>query len=134
MVDEKDFAVTGVIDWEGACTAPWELIAFPDFLTAMPVSFDLPQKYDRDGQPFDEELRETWRERGEYIEMVKSAELKDSLLSACLSSDRNQAIAYSYGAYTSVGKLGVYDRVMIELEMQGVRHCAGLTTNHSTKG
>ncbi|KAJ5470421.1 hypothetical protein N7530_007778 [Penicillium desertorum] len=115
MVDEETFDVTGIIDWEGACTVPYELVAFPDFLTAMPVSFDLPQKYDRDGQPFDEELRETWRERGEYIEMVKLVELQDSVLSACLSCKRNQAIAYSYGAYTSVGKLGFYDRVMIEL-------------------
>ncbi|KXG46864.1 Aminoglycoside phosphotransferase [Penicillium griseofulvum] len=112
MVDDKNFDVTGIIDWGGACTAPIELLAFPEFLTAMPISFDLPQKYDQDGQPFDEELRELWRERGEYIEMVKSAELSDSLLSKCLGSKRAQAIAYSYGAYTCVGKLGFYDRVM----------------------
>lgn len=118
MVDENSFDVTGIIDWEGACTVPYELVSFPDFLTAMPVSFDLPQKYNQDGQPFDKELREKWRERGEYIEMVKLAELQDSLLSACLSSKRNQAIAYSYGAYTSVGKLGFYDRVITELETE----------------
>ncbi|KAJ5158617.1 uncharacterized protein N7500_008268 [Penicillium coprophilum] len=87
MVDENSFNVTGIIDWEGACTVPWELIAFPDFLTAMP-----------------------------YIELVKSVELEDSLLSACLSSKRSQAIAYSYGAYTCVGKLGTYDRIIEELE------------------
>lgn len=49
-----------------------------------------------DGQPFNEEEREKWRERGEYIEMVRLAELKDSLLSACLSSKRSQTIAYVY--------------------------------------
>jgi hypothetical protein len=119
MVDENSFDVTGIIDWEGACTVPCELIAFPDFLTTMPASFDLPQKYDQDGQPFDEELREMWRERGEYIEMVRLAERgEDTLLSDCLSSERSQAIAYSYGAYSSVGKLGFYDRVMKELEME----------------
>ncbi|KAJ5145900.1 uncharacterized protein N7515_000464 [Penicillium bovifimosum] len=121
MVGENTFDVTGIIDWDGACTVPWELIAFPDFLTAQPVSFDLPQKYDRDGQPFDEELRETWRERGEYIEMVKlaeSEESQDSLLSSCLSSKRSQAIAYCYGAYSCVGKLGFYDRVIKELESE----------------
>jgi hypothetical protein len=116
MVDENSFDVTGVIDWEGACTVPWELIAFPDFLAAMPVSFDLPENYSQDGQPLDEEVRETWRERGEYIEMVKSVEVQDSLLSACLSSKRSQAISYLYGAYTCVGKLGTYDRVIEELE------------------
>lgn len=116
MVDEKSFDVTGIIDWEGACTVPWELIAFPDFLKAMPVSFDLPQNYGQDGQALDEEVRETWCEREEYIEMVKSAELQDSLLSACLSSKRSQSIAYSYGAYTRFGKLGAYDRVIEEIE------------------
>ncbi|KXG54388.1 uncharacterized protein PGRI_075320 [Penicillium griseofulvum] len=86
MVDDS-FCVTGIIDWEGACTVPCELLAFPDFLTAMPVSFDLPQRYDQDGQPLDEELRERWRERGEYVEMVKSNEHKDSMLSDCLGYD-----------------------------------------------
>ncbi|KAJ6076111.1 hypothetical protein N7499_008092 [Penicillium canescens] len=99
-----------------ACTVPWGLIAFPEFLTAIPVSFDFPQKYDQDGQPFGQELREKWRERREYIEMVRLAELKDSLLSACLSSKRNQNIAYVYGSYTNFGKLGFYDRVVKELE------------------
>ena len=118
MVDEESFNVTGIIDWEGACTVPWELIAFPDFLTAMPVSFDLPENYSQDGQgqPLDEEVQETWREREAYIEMVKSVERQDSLLSACLSSKRSQAIAYSYGAYTCVGKLGAYDRVIEDLQ------------------
>lgn len=93
-------------------------MAFPDFLTAMPVSFDLPQKYDRHGQPLDGEIQEVWSERGDYIEMVRSIEHTDSLLSTCLSSKRIQVIAYSYGAYASVGKFGFYDRVMKELHMQ----------------
>jgi hypothetical protein len=116
MVDEGNFNVTGIIDWEGACTVPWELIAFPEFLQTMPASFDLPHKYDREGQPLDEEVRHTWREKREYIEMVKSVEREDKMLSICLSSDRSQALAYAYGAYTSIGKLGFYDRVVEQLE------------------
>ncbi|KAJ0161031.1 hypothetical protein CTA2_6906 [Colletotrichum tanaceti] len=119
MVDEASFDVTGVIDWEGACTVPWELVAFPEFLQAMPASFDLPQHYGRDGQPLDQDTRERWRERREYVEMVKSAERDgggDDLLSAHLGSDRSQALAYSYGAFTSTGKLGFYDRVVEEME------------------
>ncbi|KAJ5691108.1 hypothetical protein N7488_011843 [Penicillium malachiteum] len=107
MVDENSFDGTGIIDWEAACTVPWELIAFPAFLSAMPASFDLPDKYDRNGYPLDEDLRETWREREGYIEMVKSAELQDHLLSDCLGSKRSQAINYAYGAYTRIGKNGV---------------------------
>jgi hypothetical protein len=118
MVDEKSFNVTGIIDWEGACTVPWELVAFPEFLQAMPASFDLPQKYDGDGQPLDPEIMETWRERGEYVEMVKSVEVDDTLLSTCLGSNRSQTLAYTYGAYTSIGKLGFYDKVVEELERE----------------
>ena len=123
MVDENTFDVTGIIDWEGACTVPIEFLTFPDFLTAMPMSFDLPGKYDQDGLPFDEGVREVWREREEYIEMVKSAELSDSLLSTCLlstclSSKRAQALAYSYGAYSFIGKLGLYDQVVVFLESE----------------
>ncbi|GAB1311856.1 hypothetical protein MFIFM68171_02066 [Madurella fahalii] len=118
MVDENSFHVTGIIDWEGACTVPWELVAFPEFLQAMPASFDLPQKYDRDGQPFDEEVRQTWRERRECIEMVKSAEFEDKMLSTYLSSNRSQALAYVYGAFTSIGKLGFYDRVIEDVQRE----------------
>ena len=118
MVDESNFDVTGIIDWEGACTVPWELIAFPEFLQTMPASFDLPHKYDQEGQPLDEEVRQTWRERQEYIEMVESVEGEDKMLSTCLGSGRIQALAYAYGAYTSIGKLGFYDGVVEQLESE----------------
>lgn len=118
MVDETSFDVTGIIDWEGACTVPWELIAFPEFLQVIPVSFDLPEKYDRVRQPHDQEVRQRWRERQEYIELVRSAEPEDHLLSTCLSSERSQALAYACGAFTSIGKLGFYDRVIEEVETE----------------
>ncbi|KAL2755378.1 hypothetical protein ACRALDRAFT_211377 [Sodiomyces alcalophilus JCM 7366] len=86
MVDERHFDVTGIIDWEGACTVPWELVAFPDFLQAMPPSFDLPENYDEHGQPIDDDLKETWTWREEYTYMVRSAELKGRMLSSCLAS------------------------------------------------
>jgi hypothetical protein len=67
IVDENRSNITGIVDWEGACTVPWELIAFPEFLQAMPAPFDLPQKYDRDGQPLDEELSQMWHERRDIM-------------------------------------------------------------------
>lgn len=115
MLDEETFEVTGIVDWEAACTVPWELVAFPEFLVAMPPSFDFPDKYDEAGQPIDEDERETWRGRREYVEMVKAAEDENDLPS-CLSSSRCQTLAYGYGAYTSIGKLGFYDRVIKEVE------------------
>ncbi|KAK1691620.1 kinase-like domain-containing protein [Colletotrichum godetiae] len=115
LVDEASFNVTGVIDWEGACTVPWVLVAYPEFLQVMPRSFDLPQHYDEDGQPLKESVRERWSEQRDYVDMVKSVEREDNLLSACLSSNLNQALAYSYGAFTT-GKLGFYDRVVAQLK------------------
>ena len=121
LVDEDSFTVTGIIDWEGACTLPWELISFPECLSVMPVCFDLPEKYGQDGLPVDDDQKERWRERGEYVDMVRSVEyacaMGDHLLSACLGSKRMQTIAYSYWAYTDVGKMGFYDRVIKEIEM-----------------
>ena len=116
MVDEATFKVTGIIDWEGACTVPWELIGFPEFLISMPRAFDFPHKYDQDGQPFDEETKQEWRERKEYVEMVRLAEKDDHLLSTHLGSEKSQALAYCYGAFTSIGKLGFYNKVIEEIE------------------
>lgn len=86
MIDEESGAVTGIIDWEGACTVPWELVAFPECLEAMPRSFDLPEHYDLDGEPVDEERKERMRERSEYVEIVKAAEGEDKMISWCLDS------------------------------------------------
>ncbi|KAF6831962.1 hypothetical protein CPLU01_06479 [Colletotrichum plurivorum] len=117
MVDEASFEVTGVIDWEGAWTAPWGLVGYPGFLECMPPSFDLPQHYDEDGQPLEEDVKETWRERREYLEMVREAEGDgDALLSTALGSSLNQALAYTFGAFFSIGKLGFHDRVAAELK------------------
>lgn len=112
LVDETNFDVTGIIDWEGACAVPWELVAFPEFIQTLPASFDLPENYDQNGEPLDEDTKDVWRERRDYVDMVKSFETEDCLLSDCLGSARCQALAYSYGAYTSVGKLGFYDQVI----------------------
>ncbi|KAK0368383.1 hypothetical protein CLIM01_14259 [Colletotrichum limetticola] len=115
MVDEASFNVTGIIDWEGACTVPWGLVTYPEFIQVMPRAFDLPQHYDQDGYPLKESVREKWCEQRDYVEMVKSAEGEDNLLSTSLSNNLNQALAYSYGAFTT-GKLGFYDRVVTELK------------------
>lgn len=33
---DENFSVTGIIDCEGACTVPWELVAFPNFFRPCP--------------------------------------------------------------------------------------------------
>ncbi|KAI0880715.1 kinase-like domain-containing protein [Annulohypoxylon maeteangense] len=118
IVVDKDFEVLGIIDWEGAHTLPLELITFPEFLNAMPTSFDLPENYDEDGQPVDEEGKERWKSRNNYAEMVKLAEDEDNVLSTCLSNEKGLALAYSLTSYQN-GKLGFYDKVTDELDMAG---------------
>lgn len=115
IIVKENFEVLGIIDWEGACTVPLELITFPRFLNAMPVSFDSPGNYDEDKQPLDEEEKQRWKDREEYVQMVKLAENKDSVLSKCLSNEKGLALAYCMTTYEA-GKLGFYDKVLAELE------------------
>lgn len=119
---DAEFGVVGVIDWEGAHTVPWECVAFPGFLECMPPSFDMPTKYDDDGQPLDEETRALWGERRQYVQLVRAEERDaaaeegweepDDLLSSTLGDDNAQALAYAIKVYEDVGKLGFYDRVI----------------------
>ncbi|KAF7541418.1 hypothetical protein G7054_g590 [Neopestalotiopsis clavispora] len=102
IVDETSFNVTGIIDWEGACTAPWGLVAYPQFLAVMPRSFDLPEHYDQNGQPLEEDTRERWSERRDYVQMVKLVEGEDSLLSECLSD----GVVALYQIESSVAQYG----------------------------
>lgn len=119
---DAEFGVAGVIDWEGAHAVPWECVAFPGFLECMPPAFDMPTKYDDDGQPLDEETRALWGERRQYVQLVRAAERDaaaeegvegtDDLLSSTLGDDNAQALAYAIKVYEDVGKLGFYDRVI----------------------
>ncbi|KAI1289114.1 kinase-like domain-containing protein [Xylaria venustula] len=112
IVDES-FQVLGIIDWEGACALPLQLVTFPGFLNVMPISFDSPDNYYADGQPVDGQQRQRWKDREDYVQMVESVEHKDHLLSRCLTDKKSLALAYSMMAYKS-GKLGFYDTVIDE--------------------
>ncbi|KAI8627707.1 hypothetical protein F5Y19DRAFT_440943 [Xylariaceae sp. FL1651] len=105
IVVDDTFKVLGIIDWGGLCTLPLELVTFPDFLDAMPAQFDLPDKYDEDGQPKDDEQRERWSDREKYVQIVKPLESGDNVLSRYLVQAKNLALAYSMKAFKR-GKLG----------------------------
>lgn len=55
------------IDWEGACTIPWELVEFPLFLETLRFPMDASWNYDENRQPLNEVTRRRWQERKEYI-------------------------------------------------------------------
>ena len=117
MVDEK-FNVLSFIDWQGACTVPWEVVEFPLFLTAIPRAMDASWNYDELGQPKDEDTRLIWRERAEYVEMVRSAEATlqpDAWLSTTLADAQSQSLATSMRVYKT-GKLGLYNQILIPFQ------------------
>ncbi|KAJ2975187.1 hypothetical protein NUW58_g8429 [Xylaria curta] len=111
IIVDEDFQVLGIIDWEGACTLPLQLVTFPGFLNAMPASFDSPDNYREGGQPVDDQQRQRWKEQNDYVQMVESAEHQDHVLSRCLRDEKSLALAYSMTAYKN-GKLGFYDTVI----------------------
>ncbi|KAK8859544.1 protein kinase-like protein [Apiospora arundinis] len=116
MIVNEDFELAAVIDWESASTYPLELVEFPSFLKVMPVQFGSSGDYDKDGLPLDEEEKQKWKERQDYLQMVKSFEDKDHVLSTCLGNEKSLALAYCMMAYSN-GKLGFYDRVVNELKI-----------------
>lgn len=116
IVDQR-YNILGVIDWEGACTLPWELVDFPLFLETVPVPMDAPWNYDENGQPLDKGTMLRWQERREYVWMVaraETAELADSKLSETLADEKSQNLAYALRAYLNPGKLGFYMEVLGE--------------------
>ncbi|KAH8196701.1 hypothetical protein TruAng_009130 [Truncatella angustata] len=113
MVVNEYFEVIAIIDWEGACTLPWELVSFPAFLNVVPIHFGSPESYKEDGLPADEEERHRCYERQDYVQMVQALEQKDDLLSKCLVNEKYLAFAYSITSYQN-GKLGFYNNIFKE--------------------
>ncbi|KAG8406703.1 hypothetical protein J3458_021039 [Metarhizium acridum] len=113
MIVNESFEVMALIDWEGACTLPQELIGFPGFLDTMPVQFGSSESYDADGMPIDKEERQRRTYQQAYVQMVREIECNDDILSTCLSNKKGLALAYSIMAYRN-GKLGFYNKVLHE--------------------
>ncbi|KAI1182632.1 kinase-like domain-containing protein [Nemania serpens] len=111
IVVDKDYKVLGIIDWEGACTLPWELVEYPLFLDTLPRVFNTPDEYDARGEPLAADTRQCWYNRKEYLEMVRLAESFDQRLSDSLADSKGQGLAYAI-RFFNPGKLGFYNRVL----------------------
>lgn len=119
IVVDDEYNLLSIIDWEGACTLPWELISFPEFLSAVPASMDVPSYYDADGQPNDAETRELWRDRARYFDLVAEAEAAagmDSKLSSTLGNDKLQHLGYAIREFPE-GKMGFYHKVVLPFKL-----------------
>ena len=114
IVVDDDYSVLGVIDWEHACSVPWERIHFPWTLTVLPAPM-VPDSYDEDGRPIDPSTRTTLGEQKGYISTVQETEQTKGLspeLSTTLANQASQDLAYAMKLYTEDGVCGQYTNIL----------------------
>jgi hypothetical protein len=63
IADEATYKILGVIDWEGAYSAPVEFLELPLLLQTVPKAMDPPSNYGEDGLPTDEDSRRRLEDR-----------------------------------------------------------------------
>ncbi|KAK7420723.1 hypothetical protein QQZ08_010258 [Neonectria magnoliae] len=115
IIIDSDYNVLSIIDWENACTVPWEVVQFPMFLASTPPPMDAPWNYDDAGEPTNQEIRERWQEQKEYLQSVMEAEERrklDHMLSSTLADRDVQNLAGAIKLYLDPGKIGYYCKVL----------------------
>lgn len=115
IVVDDDYNVLGVIDWEHACSVPWECVYFPVTLSVVPASMDAPKNYDERGIARDADTRSLIDERTGYITKVQEMERSKGLsswLSATLADQGSQDLAYGMKLYIEDGKFGFYTKLL----------------------
>ncbi|KAF2466622.1 uncharacterized protein BDR25DRAFT_327975 [Lindgomyces ingoldianus] len=117
VIVDNDYRILGIIDWEGACTVPWELIELPLFLSTVPRPMDAAWNYDANGEPKQAETKQRWHDRAWYVSLVEEAEnlhgsVMDCQLSKILRDEKLQHLAFSLRQYQE-GKLGFYSSILL---------------------
>lgn len=75
IVMNGDYQIIGVIDWEMAFAAPWEIAGdFPLTLSTIPPAMDVPWNYDELGNPKDPSLAKALADQKGYIANIRDAE------------------------------------------------------------
>lgn len=111
---DHSYNILGVIDWENACTVPWELVGFPPFIAMLPYPMDAPWNYNENGEPIDADTRQGLKEQKEYAQRVgrfERKELMDDKLSPILKDQDRQGLAYAMSAWPG-GKMGFYHAIL----------------------
>lgn len=132
IVVDDDYNVLGVIDWEHACSMPWECIHFPWTMSVVPAPM-VPNNYDENGIPVDFRTRTKLEEQKGYINTVQETERVKGLspeLSTTLANQASQDLAYAMKLYTEDGVCGQYANVLDVhqkkwVEEKGLGNCAG---------
>lgn len=102
MVVDDDYNVLGVIDWEHACSVPWEIIQYPFTFQFTPSSMRPSWFYDQS---------KIVAERKQYFDMVRQAEEHRGwppILSTVLGDQAGQDLAMTMKLYVDDGTKGFY--------------------------
>ena len=83
IIVDDNWKVLGVIDWEYAQSAPWEIVEFPLTLGVCPRLIDAPWNYDENGVAKDDDTRAMINDRADYLVMVKEYEGSKGLALHC---------------------------------------------------
>lgn len=114
VVVDDDYKILGVIDWEFAHSGPWEMVHFPKCFMPAPAPMALSAWYNEDGMPVDNDLKESFKEMKEYVDVVRWVEQAKGLsptLSAVLGDRAGQDLAFALHLYVD-GKHGKYSKVL----------------------
>ncbi|KAK1242846.1 hypothetical protein MKX08_005658 [Trichoderma sp. CBMAI-0020] len=116
IVVDDNYNILGVIDWEMAFAAPWEIFGdFPSTLSTVSPAIDAPWNYNEDGSPRCTDLIEQFADQKEYLEAVRQEENNNPAnihhLSEALGDSRRQQLATAMRMYQD-GKIGTYSNLI----------------------
>ena len=120
VIVNDGYQIIGVIDWEMAFAAPWEIAGdLPLTLSIIPPAMDAPWNYDEAGNPKDPSLAKMFANQEDYIANIRNAEdtrgitesprLLDFLQDSC-----KQRLMTAMRLYQS-GKAGFYSNMILEV-------------------
>lgn len=124
IVFDDNYRLLGVIDWETAFAAPYEISGeFPLSLLVIPPAMDVSWKYDEAGCLKDPEVRQKFDDRTSYIAIVRHKAQERGLtggytLSAALQDAQRQHLASAMRLYQD-GIPGWYFKVAEEFTGHG---------------
>jgi hypothetical protein len=121
VVVDDEYRILGLIDWEMAFAAPWEVCAdFPLTFSMVPPAMDAPWNYNEEGEPVSPELLEQLADQKSYISAVKQNEEEmraGHRLSDTLSDGTGQQIVTAMRLFRD-GKLAWYSKLIDKFEQQ----------------
>lgn len=104
---DSEFCFQGVIDWENAIVAPWEMVEFIKDLSIVPPVMDGPLYHEEESD------LEMLAERKRYIQAVQEVEEArqlDNKLSETLGDCRTQNLTHAIWLYLE-GRIGFYSGI-----------------------